>query len=145
MIFQCPNCPRRVELAKPTSVNPVCYGTYGGFEHLPATMQRVREVIAPEVTYAPLWAIVDQYRRMADNLERQINVVTGDTPEVLPGDDRITAFAHVVQTLAEATAALDEIASAEGRTVGRERAAKARVMARRCERALDGLAKAGEL
>lgn len=95
----------------------------------------------------PLWTLVDQYRKMADGIERQIRVVTGDLPEEEPGTDldRIEAYTLLVRTLAECAGTLHEFADSEGRHISRRRAAKARVMAHRCTRALENLAKAGEL
>jgi len=93
----------------------------------------------------PLWLLIDQYRKMADGLEQQIRIVTGDLPEVAIPEDRIEAYTVVVRCLAEAASVLDDIADSEGRTVSRKRAAQARVIANRCTRALEQLSKAGEL
>lgn len=93
----------------------------------------------------PLWTMVDHYRAVADSLEEQIKVLTGDRPEVALGQDRIAAYTNLVRTLVEAAEALHDLADREGRTMSRKHATKARVVANRCTRALDELAKSREL
>lgn len=93
----------------------------------------------------PLWTMVDHYRAVADSLEEQIKVLTGDRPEATFGGDRIAAYTNLVRTLAEAAEVLHDLADRKGHVMSREHASKARTVAKRCTRALDELAKSREL
>jgi hypothetical protein len=88
-----------------------------------------------------LWALVDSYRRLADELKADAQRLGGDQPVV----DKIVAYDSVIKTLETAQEALWMMADREGHSVTRDHASKCRGAAGHIQRELKRLGKEGEL
>jgi hypothetical protein len=94
-----------------------------------------------------LWTLVDAYRRSADDLEADARRLGGDRPELeFVEIDKVELYQDVTGALKDARDTLEDVAKQEGKP--REPlkfASKCHVHSKRCERALEGLLKVGEL
>lgn len=94
-----------------------------------------------------LWTLVDAYRRSADDLEADARRLGGDRPEVEPVEiDKIQAHKNVIEAMEGARDTLAYVVDHDGRPPEpRKFASRCHVHSKRCERALEGLLKVGEL
>jgi hypothetical protein len=108
-----------------------------------------------------LWTLVDAFRRSADDLEADVRRLGGDRPELefvetdqLVGFgswsrqeiDKIQAYKNVIEALEGARNILAHVADHDGRPPEpRKLANRCHVLSRRCDDALEGLLKVGEL
>ena len=94
-----------------------------------------------------IWATVDLHRAIANDLETHARLLGGDRPaQEFVEIDKIQAYKDIVEALEGARDTLEDVAKQEGKP--REPlkfASKCHVHSKRCERALEGLLKAGEL
>ena len=122
--------------------------------------------------YQPMWTLVDNFRRIADELdsrdpeigrlytvmaqelEDDIRTGTGDLPvrdeepqvDLIdtPTDELIDSYVNVIRALEDAAPILERIADRSGHTIRIADATQARVIGRRCYYALRALQRIGK-